>query len=298
MDERGAMMYKIDMETGHTSVTWGEKRMQHFGVQVLVTQQTTVTPDGWALELRSPFWRFYTTDKQGAFVIWSGRRFELYPKRVYLVPAWAPFTTGTARAVGHGYVHFLVSGFPEAWLKESFDRPVGLPRAGALGALVERWMEAMQMEQDRRSLLATYGWAGVLAQAAVIEAVEGLPEGPRKRLREWIETDQALRAALDRLDADPAARVDNAELAGIAGMGVDHFIRRFKAATGLTPAQYRIERRVLTASRWLAGTERKLDDIAEAAGFTDRFYFTRIFKERLGLTPREFRRMHRLERAD
>ena len=90
---------------------------------------------------------------------------------------------------------------------------------------------------------------------------------------------------------------DNAELAVLFGMSPDHFIRRFKAGTGLTPAQYRLQRRVLTAAHWLAGTERTIEDIAEATGFTDRFYFTKMFKARLAVTPAAYRRSHRLERA-
>jgi AraC-like DNA-binding protein len=287
------------MEIGETTATWEEQRMQRFGVQVLIAHHTRVTPESWALELCSPFWRLYTMDKRGGFITCGGRRLELAPDRLYLVPAWVAFTTGTARPVGHGYMHFLLNGFPESWLKTTFDRPVELPLTGATGVLAQQWLAAIQHPaEEGRSLPAVYGWAGVLAQAAVITAVESLPTEPRAKLSQWIETDRALRAALDRLDADPAAQADNAELAALAGLGLDHFSRRFKAATGLTPAQYRIERRVLTASRWLATTERKLDDIAEATGFTDRFYFTRIFKARLGVTPGEFRRMHRLERAD
>ena len=92
-----------------------------------------------------------------------------------------------------------------------------------------------------------------------------------------------------------AAPPDNRELAAICGLSIPHFSRRFKAALGVSAAQYRLERRILTAARWLAGTDRKMEEIAELTGFTDRFYFTKMFTARLGVSPAAYRRMHKLE---
>jgi AraC family transcriptional regulator len=43
------------------------------------------------------------------------------------------------------------------------------------------------------------------------------------------------------------------------------------------------------ASRQLVATKRSLADIALAAGFADQAHFSRVFKERTGMTPAKFR---------
>ncbi len=49
--------------------------------------------------------------------------------------------------------------------------------------------------------------------------------------------------------------------------------------------QYRISQ----AKRLLKGTDRKIYEVAEEVGFSDVKYFTRVFREQTGLTPKEFR---------
>jgi len=70
---------------------------------------------------------------------------------------------------------------------------------------------------------------------------------------------------------------------------VDHFIRVFKQWTGQTPAQYILDTRVKAAAHELLFTDGSIDSIAEETGFRDRFYFSRVFKRRMGLAPAEYR---------
>ena len=69
-----------------------------------------------------------------------------------------------------------------------------------------------------------------------------------------------------------------------------HFSRLFKQATGLSPYQYLIECRVLAAQELLRANRRlSLAEIAFRCGFTDQSAFTRCFRQRTGLTPKQFR---------
>ncbi len=78
-------------------------------------------------------------------------------------------------------------------------------------------------------------------------------------------------------------------------MSEDHFIRRFRALMGVTPAEFGRRHRVALAAEWLTGSRRTIEDIAEAAGFSDRSHFSRVFRQHLGVTPAEHRGMHKLE---
>ena len=67
-------------------------------------------------------------------------------------------------------------------------------------------------------------------------------------------------------------------------MSATRFIRRFKAATGMTPGSYRLNLRRNGARRLLAsGTA--LSEAAHAMGFADQAHMQRAFKAHHALTP-------------
>lgn len=47
------------------------------------------------------------------------------------------------------------------------------------------------------------------------------------------------------------------------------------------------------AKELLLGTDLNITEIAEACGFADLFYFSRMFKKRVGSSPRAYRTMVR-----
>lgn len=63
----------------------------------------------------------------------------------------------------------------------------------------------------------------------------------------------------------------------------------FSEYTGFSPVGFVIHLRLQEACRALATTDRKLDDIAESVGYSDPFYFSRLFKKHMGLPPSTYR---------
>ena len=80
------------------------------------------------------------------------------------------------------------------------------------------------------------------------------------------------------------------EYARVAGISKYHFIRRFSAYTGMTPIEYVTELRIKRAKELLSGDELSVGECAEILGYSDRFYFCRVFKKHTGLSPAQFRR--------
>ncbi|MDW9658552.1 helix-turn-helix domain-containing protein [Sinorhizobium meliloti] len=80
------------------------------------------------------------------------------------------------------------------------------------------------------------------------------------------------------------------ELAAVAGLGRVQFLRRFKAATLLTPYQYVISRRVRRAKVLLADKRLDYPSIAFICGFASQGHFVSTFKRLVGATPGEYRR--------
>jgi AraC family transcriptional regulator len=80
------------------------------------------------------------------------------------------------------------------------------------------------------------------------------------------------------------------QMAGTAYLSTYHFARQFRAATGASPHQYVIARRVERAKQLLQQPgDLKLAEVATRAGFSDQSHLTNRFKRLVGITPSQFR---------
>jgi AraC family transcriptional regulator len=99
-----------------------------------------------------------------------------------------------------------------------------------------------------------------------------------------------LRRIRDRIEAELDRELSLASLAKESGYSREHFLRMFRAATGLTPHQYVLERRLSAAQQLLRQSKMLLVDIAVKCGFSSQTRMNEIFRKRLGVTPLEYRR--------
>lgn len=67
------------------------------------------------------------------------------------------------------------------------------------------------------------------------------------------------------------------------------FRKAFKLYTGMPPHQYLLELRLEKARQLLSG-QKAVKEIAFEAGFESAFYFSRLFKKKMGLSPEAFRK--------
>jgi AraC-like DNA-binding protein len=106
---------------------------------------------------------------------------------------------------------------------------------------------------------------------------------------------ERLRKAQDFLIGNLSADIKMSELARRVGLSESHFVRAFKASTGLPPYRWQLKLRIDKAkSLILDGVE--LADVAAAAGFASQSHLTRVFHGMTGATPAEWRRMHRRDK--
>ena len=69
----------------------------------------------------------------------------------------------------------------------------------------------------------------------------------------------------------------------------DYFRRLFKKETGFTPQGYLEDLRIHYASQILANDySTKICEVARSSGFTDPYYFSRTFRKKTGMSPREY----------
>jgi AraC family transcriptional regulator, regulatory protein of adaptative response / DNA-3-methyladenine glycosylase II len=97
--------------------------------------------------------------------------------------------------------------------------------------------------------------------------------------------DGALGPALDRL----AKRL---------GVSDRHLRRVFEVQLGVSPLQYLLTRKLLTAKQLLADTRLPITQVAQSSGFASLRRFNAAFAEHYGLNPSQMRRQRETHRAD
>ncbi|MFA5101493.1 MAG: AraC family transcriptional regulator [Candidatus Omnitrophota bacterium] len=81
---------------------------------------------------------------------------------------------------------------------------------------------------------------------------------------------------------------DMAGAVAASGYCADHFRRRFKEETGTTPTEYLIRMRIDNARKLLEQQRTSgamIKEIARLSGFSDPYYFSRLFKSKIGVSP-------------
>jgi len=97
-----------------------------------------------------------------------------------------------------------------------------------------------------------------------------------------------VREAAERLgDLGGASRV--ADAARGAGLGQSRFHALFRATHGKTPKQFRLEKLLDKAVDRLLTSSDPVSQIAYALGYENASSFNRLFKQRFGVTPSDFR---------
>jgi AraC-like DNA-binding protein len=99
----------------------------------------------------------------------------------------------------------------------------------------------------------------------------------------------AIESAINRIQNEFGCDLNMKLLARDIGVSYSGFCHTFTEHTGLSPHQYLLELRLIRARSLLAETEFSIKEIAAQTGFKDGLYFSRLFRQKLNLTPSQWR---------
>src|ERR1700722_10862761 len=80
------------------------------------------------------------------------------------------------------------------------------------------------------------------------------------------------------------------EMAEQAGLSPPHFSRLFSQQAGVPPMEYFIHMKIQRACRFLTLTPLSIKEISSRLGYSDQYYFSRIFHKVMGIPPAAYRR--------
>lgn len=84
-------------------------------------------------------------------------------------------------------------------------------------------------------------------------------------------------------------RLDLAQLAAFCNLSKFHFVNRYRALTGRTPVQHFLHLKIEYACQLLDSSGHSVAQVAEALGYDDSYYFSRLFSKVMGLSPSAYR---------
>ncbi|MDB4901376.1 MAG: helix-turn-helix-domain containing protein AraC type [Mucilaginibacter sp.] len=83
------------------------------------------------------------------------------------------------------------------------------------------------------------------------------------------------------------------ELAERQHLSVSHYCRLFLAKTGRSPHQYFNQLKIQKSCQYLYFSDRNIKEICAELGFDDPYYFSRLFKKLMGLSPAYYKNQHK-----
>lgn len=177
---------------------------------------------------------------------------------------------------------------------EIHNRPVDLAYQGfrddpALSALAFRAARAAGSAEPADRLIGDIGALAVAERLLRSHNLDGrrLPDGAYWR---GGLSPRVLRLVADFMDEHLESDVPLAALSRLAGLSDFHFIRAFKASTGLTPHVWLLHRRIARIKRLLLTRAPDIAEIARLTGYSSPSAMAAAFRRATGFTPSEWRR--------
>jgi len=103
------------------------------------------------------------------------------------------------------------------------------------------------------------------------------------------ESNPLVRRAIDFMNKNLDMKLTLSQISKEAGYSTTYFTTLFKKETNYAPVTYFSHLKIVKACEFLDYTNRKVKEISFSLGYADPYYFTKDFKKRMGLSPRQYR---------
>jgi len=202
---------------------------------------------------------------------------------VMIPPGVPSFYGETGHSISHSWIRASGDRLPQL-LREfqlEANHPVYFPDAQENDRWLSDLIRESQNPQTRFEIVHSLVriWLATIQRHSDPERTVSIPRGLLKA-REAIEETYLDKHSL-------------AEYARIAGYSPAHFCVRYKEAYGTSPTQHVVRLRIDHARDLLENVNLSVADIAEMSSFCDLYYFSRVFKQHTGMSPRQFRDCNR-----
>jgi AraC-like DNA-binding protein len=158
---------------------------------------------------------------------------------------------------------------------------LGMADLGQLAQLIAELETELRSQAPGARFLATAHLMRIIGFLA--RAYSQIPATQRRPINQLSE----LLGFLEQHYAEPLTIAD---LARVARMSETSLFRQFRQILDRSPIDYLIRLRIHNAAQLLRRERLRVKEASEAVGFADSNYFTRQFRQVMGVSPREYQR--------
>ena len=162
------------------------------------------------------------------------------------------------------------------------SQPVYRPQSSAQGQRVRDIMLYMADHSDASPLYLTgllFLFLDLLIQTS----------STRRALHGVQLKDFYIQEAINYMERNYQRELSVEELADVCKLNRSYFSKLFKDSMGCPPQEFLIRLRLAHAADLMKGTRKSIGDIAARCGYPNQLHFSRAFKKRYGISPREWR---------
>ena len=225
----------------------------------------------------------YVTEGSGELIV-DGKKYTVNAGSFYIAPSWLP--------------HEYYSNSRDPWVKywvnlsgplvESLRTVYGIyhsyvfPDAAKAGAVLMNIIE--QLPKHPRSEILPF------MEQEMLKIIQALAESAsiQEEQKKYMPQTEAMLDFLHKHISLPMPELQ--EIANAANRSVAQAIRIFRRDTGVTPYRWLLQEKIRTACSVLTGTNKSVRDVAIMFGFRDELYFSRLFRQITGYSPRTYRK--------
>lgn len=253
-------------------------------IKKLISNKNVCPPDWGETDCIYSYHKFYYFLGGSGKLIIGGDTFFPKPEQLYLIPAnvrhsyshdpadpvykyWCHFDLSFRETISLRYNRdTLFVSLPKERVAPPFDSLVHAGAAPGIGSILEE-------------------------KAALLTILSLFMEKSDLSLLLPIQKDDFANTLTSYMNSRLSAQVTLEELAGVAHLHPNYFIKVFRKYFNIPPLEYMNILR-LDHAAWLLASEpdSTIDEVAEECGFHDYRYFGRSFKKRYGLTPSAYRK--------
>lgn len=227
----------------------------------------------------SPFGRLYYMIADHGWLETEQGRMDLVPGSMYLIPPYTQVNLRTDKRIEKFYFHFSLR-YAGMEILEGINTCFQLPLPAALLTQIISAYQSAKLPD----LLQLKGIAYNTLSDFIRNA---LPD-----LSNRLVLADAYQEIYAYVDKHLSAALSSADVCAALGLSHETLRRRFRQDNGITLKQYIQGRLIQQAALQLLLTNRTVSEIAGVMGFQDEFYFSRVFKQKMAYSPREYRRIN------
>ena len=252
--------------------------------------------------LSSPFARLYYVKEGEGTISTPEAELTMKPGNMYLVPSFMPHSMTCQSGLRFYYLFVYERYGTQSDIFDLYSFPYEVEANQAIDLLFENYCnyypELTLPYASAEDFYAHPSYREYAIRYAQMDRAQKMQRQGcvwivasffRAKAQKIEEMDERLLKVIDYVKENVGKVIETETLANMVCLTKSHLERLFREKLGTSPLQYILRTKIQCAQRLLMTTNYSIQVIAHEVGFDDPSYFIRVFRQKIGFTPQDYR---------